>query len=442
MSLSSAAAPSSRDSTAALDPSVCIAEVGRCELFQPIATGGMAIVYLGRWRGARDFCRLVAVKAMRRELADNLEVAQMFEDEARLVSRIRHPHVISTLDLIDDQGELYIVMDYAVGANLAELVPARPSANVPPPIALRIVHDVLLGLQAAHEAVDVEGEPLRVVHRDVTPHNIHIGVDGFARLLDFGIAHATQRGIRFTEPGLLKGKIRFMAPEQLDQKALTARTDVYAASAVLWQLLSGRRLLAGCSQAQMIYRIMRGDIPDLSTLRPHLGKAIHNLVRRGLSVDPAARWSSAEAMARSLERSGDLASRHDVGKWLRRTVPERLAREEALARAIDRAPLAPPSAEVSTVSARPTFSKVRRSSVPTLVPAVEPVRTESSDDALGFPWSTPIAADEDITSISPTSRPAPPLLSAPPRALGPMEKVTVVVAAMALVLGIVFGLLF
>ena len=188
--------------------------IGRVELFEEIGSGGFATVHLGRLVGAGGFARTVAVKRLRRHLAEDPELVARFLDEARVVARVKHPHVVQTLDLLDEDGELHIVMDYVEGVALSQLFELG-DADRPMPcgIALRIMHGVLLGLGAAHTARSETGQPLGLIHRDVSPDNVLVGVDGFARLLDFGVARALGQ-YHVTRKGQVQGKLAYLAPEQ------------------------------------------------------------------------------------------------------------------------------------------------------------------------------------------------------------------------------------
>ena len=159
--------------------------IGRYWIYDEIAAGGMATVHLGRLVGPAGFTRTVAIKRLHPQFAKDEEFSSMFLDEARIAARIRHPNALTALDVVTSKGELYIVMDYIHGESLGKLLRGGP---VPLAIASAIVTQALLGLHAAHEAVDDLGEPLSIVHRDVSPQNVLVGVDGVARVVDFGIA--------------------------------------------------------------------------------------------------------------------------------------------------------------------------------------------------------------------------------------------------------------
>ncbi|MCL2447368.1 MAG: serine/threonine protein kinase, partial [Polyangiaceae bacterium] len=200
----------------------------------------------GRLMGSGGFARTVAIKQLHPQFAKDPEFVAMFLDEARLVARIRHPNVVPTLDVVAASSELFHVMEYVQGESLSRLARALRAREerVPLPIVVRIMNDVLQGLHAAHEARDERGVPLHIVHRDVTPQNILVGADGVARLLDFGVAKAAGRA-QTTQDGQIKGKLAYMAPEQLMSAGVTRETDLYAASVVLWEMLAGERLFTG-----------------------------------------------------------------------------------------------------------------------------------------------------------------------------------------------------
>jgi serine/threonine-protein kinase len=221
--------------------------IGRYALYDEIASGGMATVHIGRLLGPVGFSRTVAIKRMHANLAKDPEFVSMFLDEARLAARIRHPNVIGTLDVVALAGELFLVMEYVHGESLFRLMKAARDAGspIPLPIVSAIMVGVLDGLHAAHEATNEREEPLGIVHRDVSPHNVIVGAsDGLARVLDFGIAKAADR-THSTQDGQIKGKLSYMAPEQLASEAVDRRSDIYAASVVLWEAIAGRRMLSG-----------------------------------------------------------------------------------------------------------------------------------------------------------------------------------------------------
>ena len=239
---------------------------GRYELLGSIASGGMASVHLARVTGEAGFERFVAVKRMLPTLESDDAFVAMFLDEARLAAQIRHPNVVGVLDLDRHEAEPFLVMEFVDGPSLNAVLKGLRSRNeaLPLEIALRVTLDVLAGLHAAHELHDAAGHPLGLVHRDVSPANVLVGRDGVARLTDFGVARAEARLAR-TEVGELKGKIPYMAPEQLRGAVADRRADVYAVGCVLWELLTLRRAFDGVDHAAMIAAVLAGPRGTLRT---------------------------------------------------------------------------------------------------------------------------------------------------------------------------------
>ncbi|MBW2459157.1 MAG: protein kinase [Deltaproteobacteria bacterium] len=322
-------------------------KVGRCELFSEIGHGGMATVFLGRWVGAGGFAKTVAVKALHRQYARDDEFVKMFLDEARVVARIRHPNVMPTIDLVDEEGELFIVMDYVEGVTLAHLMRQmrRLKQLVPVEMSLRIATGVLHGLHAAHQAKNPKGEPLCVIHRDVSPENILVGVDGYARLIDFGIASALGRHSD-TRAGQVKGKTSYLTPEQVRGDPLGPPTDVFSAASVLWQALVGRRLFKAKNLGEITYKILNADIEAPSVHRPELDKRYDRIVLRGLERETTKRWQTAQQMAEALEAAGGQASHRQVGDWVCKVAAERLERTAVLLEAVENAPMEGPESEL------------------------------------------------------------------------------------------------
>ena len=345
--------------------------VGRCEVHAELATGGMATVYLGRWLGAGGFTKTVAIKALHRQYARDPEFVRMFLDEARVVARIRHPNVMPIVDLQEDDGELFIVMEYALSATLAQLLRQlrRRGEHVPVPVALRVLSGVLHGLHAAHEATDAKGAPLAVIHRDVSPENVLVGADGYARLIDFGIATALGRATSATERGHVKGKLAYLAPEQIQGDTLDRRADIFSASVVLWQTLTGRRLFKGDNMGALAVRILEQPIAPPSHFRPDISPELDAVVTRGLARDRDARWPDAESMAEAIETLGGLASHREVGEWARSIAAKRLEHAAGLLRAVEGAPL-PPSPE-TPIGATPAATRRERQTIPVGPPDAE-----------------------------------------------------------------------
>ncbi|MBI5535230.1 MAG: serine/threonine protein kinase [Deltaproteobacteria bacterium] len=292
--------------------------IGRYLLFDALASGGMATVHLGRLIGPVGFSRTVAIKRLHSYLAKQTEFASMFIDEARLAARIRHPNVVPILDVVALPSELFLVMEYVEGESLSKLLASTKVQNkgIAPKIAAAILVGVLHGLNAAHVATDERGFPLGMVHRDVSPQNILVGVDGLARMVDFGIAQASQR-LQITGTGIVKGKVEYMSREQVCFERVDLRTDIYAASVVLWEALTGQRLFKGTDPRELKKQIIAGTPHPPSKLASAVSPELDAVVMRGLSTDASQRYPSAAEMAADLEKTGGIASQREVSEWVR-----------------------------------------------------------------------------------------------------------------------------
>jgi len=304
--------------------------VGRYVLYAEIASGGMATVHFGRLIGPAGFSRPVAIKRLHAQFARDPDFVKMFLDEARLAARIAHPNVVPTLDVVAVDDEVFLVMEYVRGATLANLARTvrHRGERIQPLVSLGIVSGILQGLHAAHEASSDMGERLDLVHRDVSPQNALVGVDGITRVLDFGIAKASGR-LQTTRDGQLKGKLAYMAPEQVRGEALTRRTDIYAASVVLWEVLTGKRLFYANNEANVLAKVLSFEVPTPSSIVPGLPQSLDQVVMRGLERDPEKRYGTAREMAAEIDACIGVASPTEIGDWVERTAGEEL-RERAL----------------------------------------------------------------------------------------------------------------
>lgn len=348
--------------------------VGRYSIHAEIGVGGMATVYLGRLVGAAGFSRVVAIKGLHPHLARSTKFVKAFLDEARLAARIRHPNVISTLDVLTDDSEVLIVMEYVAGATLDELGPPPMS------IACGIAWAMLNGLHAAHTTTDEQGQALGIVHRDVSPQNVLVGADGQARVLDFGIAKADHR-LQLTAPGEIKGKPAYMAPEQLVLECSSPRSDIYAAGVLLWELLSGRSLYEGSTES-IIRAKMAGDVvPPLSTVAD-VPQSLDAILARALRRNPDERFASAHELAEALEAAVPLASPREIGDWVRREAAGLLADRAARIATMESAPSA--LSKEARRSARSTPGAPKSTTIRALVPpsSVPSEETETPAEAL------------------------------------------------------------
>jgi eukaryotic-like serine/threonine-protein kinase len=294
--------------------------IGRYELLLPIGTGGMATVFLGRATGVGRFERDVAVKVIHAHLRADEESKQLLLEEARLAARIRHANVVPVLEVGDDPFGVYLVLDYVEGDSLAGLMRDVKASGkkIPLPFIARILLDSLEGLHASHELKDEAGNPLGLVHRDFSPQNILIGLDGVTKLADFSVAKTADRVIR-THTGLVKGKIGYMSPEQARGHHVDRRCDVWAAGVVAWELIAWRRLHKNSDAVATLLNIVTEAPPLLSEVAPETPKILEEVVWKALAMDASARTPSALAFRKELEQAfravGPIADPHEVGEY-------------------------------------------------------------------------------------------------------------------------------
>lgn len=276
--------------------------LGPYELIQRIATGGMAEVYLSRRAGPHGFQKVVAVKRILPQLAQDADFVAMFIDEARVCARLAHPNIVQVFDFGEHDGELYMAMEYVDGTTAARLVRAAAARgeDVPLEAALYIALSVLRGLDYAHNARDDDGKPLDLVHRDVSPGNVLIDRSGAVKLTDFGIARAAEIERR-TDAGQLKGKLGYMSPEQVVGKELDARSDLFTTAIVLAELVMLRPLFSGPSEIDVLMRIRDADLQVIDRAGSRVPDDIKAILIRAMARDRALRYSSAAAFAEALE---------------------------------------------------------------------------------------------------------------------------------------------
>ncbi len=278
--------------------------VGRYEFLVPIAQGGMAAVWAARQRGSRGFSKTVAVKTMLPTISDDPRFEQMFLDEARIASRIRHPNVAEILDLGEQDDVLYLVMEWVDGEPLSLVRhTAVERAPFPLPVAVKIVMDACSGLHAAHELVDEDGKLVGLVHRDISPQNVLVGYDGVVKLVDFGVAKTAGRTTETTHAGQVKGKPPYMSPEQALGKVVDRRTDLFALGIVLYQLTTGRHPMRGETDVITLHNIV-SSIPVVtpSKLNSSIPAPLERVIMKALERDPEERFQTAREFEMALER--------------------------------------------------------------------------------------------------------------------------------------------
>ncbi|HEY4244320.1 MAG TPA: substrate-binding domain-containing protein [Kofleriaceae bacterium] len=278
--------------------------LGGYRLIARLGRGGMADVFLAVRNGPVGFTKLVVIKRLRADLAE-LPQAPRFRglllDEARLAARMHHPHIVQTFEVSEQGGEPYLAMEYLDGQALSHVVRAarRTEHPVPTDLALRIMDDILSALAYAHDLADYDGEPLQIVHRDISPQNIFWTYEGEIKLMDFGVAKFAL-GTHETQAGHIKGKLAYMAPEQARGEPLDRRADLFAAGIVLWELIANRRLLRAANDAASLQRLLFEPLPNLVDVRADVDPRIAAIAARALERDPDARYQSAAQMRADL----------------------------------------------------------------------------------------------------------------------------------------------
>jgi serine/threonine-protein kinase len=398
--------------------------IGRYALYDAIAAGGMATVHFGRLLGPVGFSRLVAVKRLHPEFSRDREFVSMFIDEARLAARIRHPNVVQTLDVVATEGEVFLVLEYVQGESLSQLLRAtRQVGPMPVPIACAIVCGVLNGLHAAHEATDTQGQPLGIVHCDVSPQNVLVGVDGIARVLDFGIALATA-GKQTTGDGKLRGKFGYMAPEHIDGNA-SRQSDIFATGVVLWEVLTGKRLFGGEDPKRVFERIKTAEITPPRKLAPHLPAGIDEVVMRALERDLTKRYATAHEMATDLEACLRLASLSEVGAWVELSAHNAIAERTAAIAEIESLP-----SGIVDLSQQPSMST---GSGPPQTPVPDAATVANGGQASA-------ALIAPVPMLMPVSEPSSPGLDAPPFRTRTLRVALILTAAVGVVAGVLIAL--
>ena len=385
--------------------------LGRYVLYDEIARGGMGAVHLGRLLGPAGFRKLVAIKRMSPLLASDPDTVRRFQAEAAVSARVLHPSVVSALDVGAEQGELFLVMELVRGESLARLLTAARERGEPVPsdVAAAIMTAVLSGLHAAHDATDEEGHPLGLVHCDVSPQNILVGVEGLARIADFGIARS-RLDPGSDQVGRVRGKARYLAPEQLDYEgaAVDRRADVFAAAAVLWEMLAGRALFEGTDTADIIERILSSETPSVRSLRSDVSPSLDAVLGRALARSPADRYPTAAAFSEAIEvAAAGLASQRTVAGWIRGLVADRVERLDTIIRHVERLGV-PASSAAEDDAEAPTILVDKRAAEGMASPAAlqpgqgsesSPTRTFTVDVPRLEPSVTPAAADRALVVV-------------------------------------------
>lgn len=319
-------------------PATEVRRIGRYLLLEQFAAGGMATVHYGRQLGSEGFSRVVAIKRMHPGLMQEAQARAALIDEGRFAARVQHANVVQTLDVVVEGDEVLLVLEHVMGESLDKLLKESVAQRrlVPPGVVVAVLAGALRGVHAAHEARGEDGQPLDLVHRDLSPHNIMVDASGVPRVADFGIAKARGR-VSNTQTGHLKGKLAYVAPEQIHGETSRA-SDLFSMGIVLWECLALRRLFRGDNEAETLAAVLRCEVPDVPAAPPELLA----IARKALARLPGRRYATALEFAEALEGAWPAASASEVGAWVRElvssTLDSRAARIVALEHATPTVP--------------------------------------------------------------------------------------------------------
>jgi serine/threonine-protein kinase len=384
------------------------------QLLMELGKGGMGVVHLAISRGPQGFTKLLVLKIMRRELLGELELLQMFLEEARISARLAHPNIVHVFEVGEHEGCPCIVMEYLEGQPLSSMLVRAPE-KPPLPLHLQVLARALAGLHAAHELRDYDGTSLKLVHRDVSPHNVFVLFDGQVKVLDFGIAKAVGSEIE-TRTGSPKGKIRYMSPEQLIRDPLDRRADVFSVGVLMWEALARRRMWGEMEEGEVTRALLNRKIPTLPE-SDQIPAELRAICARALAPDPADRYPTAEAFQRDIEKYlqslPEPCGAEELGAFLRTQFGEL---RQATKKLIDFHIKSAQPGTSSTGNTPNTPSKSRRPTNPRLtgsspIPAVSlpaPMPIDAAHgEAMTRAYPPPAAAALDPSAVTVTPIPAP-----------------------------------
>lgn len=366
-------------------------EFGGFRVTREIALGGMATVFLAHKAGPGGFAQTAALKVIHPHLAQDREFVEMFLDEARIASSINHPNVCRVFDFGRAEGTYYLAMEHLMGETLSEVlaaVRAQPEGSrVLPELVAHVVSHACEGLHAAHEALDPQGNPLGVVHRDVSPQNILVGYDGSVRVLDFGIASAAER-LHTTRNGAIKGRFSYMAPEQMRGLSVDRRADIWSLGVVLREGLTGDRLFRRDTDAETILAVTQDTIPPWKK-GVEIPKALQRVTEKALQRELEARYGTAREMGGDLRRfcTSQVVpmGMPEVSVWMQRMFQRRIEQKRKMLQAAARTvreetapPSFPPEGAGDPADSGPPTTAGPRSRP---IPSVSAVRPRGSDDS-------------------------------------------------------------
>jgi serine/threonine protein kinase len=310
---------------------------GKYTLMRKLAIGGMAELFLALQRSVAGFEKLIVVKRILPHLAKDRAFVELILQEAKISATLNHPNICHIYDVGEAENQFYIAMEHIHGEDLRSIVRQMKKVNettFPIEHALAIVLGCCAGLAHAHEKTTLDGEPMNIVHRDVSPQNILVTFNGDVKLVDFGIAKAGRSSMEDTGSGQLKGKVPYMSPEQAQGQMLDGRSDIFSLGIILFELTTGRRLFRGQNEMETLRMIVDGEYPRPRDLNPGIPEALEKIILRSLEKDTDKRYQSARQMQAELEdfiRSAQLkVSPLSAGEWMQRLFADKLAQQKQM----------------------------------------------------------------------------------------------------------------
>ncbi|SEU01234.1 serine/threonine-protein kinase [Stigmatella erecta] len=315
--------------------------LGRYELVHLLGQGGMGEVYLARISGAAGFEKPCIVKTILPALLKDGQFLERFHHEAKVLVHLVHSSIAQVYDMGETDGTYYMALEYVAGVDVAHLAEQSREKRLPlpVPVALSLVQRIAEGLGYAHRKTGLDGVPLGIVHRDVSPHNVMVSYEGEVKVIDFGLAKSAARS-KYTLPATVMGKLGYMSPEQARAEPLDHRSDIYSCGVVLWELLAGRPLVPPGTVGEMMAAMAHPTVPSLCEVRPDVSPVLDAVVRRALEPLPHNRYARADEFARALNaqlvESGGAPSTEDVGTFVRAVCPEAFSAQRKLISSLSR----------------------------------------------------------------------------------------------------------
>lgn len=379
-------------------PLDAVGRLGKYSIYEELAEGGMARVFIARRDGDQELCVL---KQLHHELEEHGTASIRFQREAQFISRLAHVNIARVIEAGFEESKFCISMDFIRGQTLAAIIGAARDrcVRLPPEFCIAVIIEVLAGLRHAHEACDDEGVALEFVHRDLSPQNIMIGYDGIPKVIDFGVAHGRVDGFH-TAPGMIIGTLRYMSPEQAQTGEIDGRSDLYTIAAVLFEVLTDRALVPEGQAVDMLEHVLTAEATRVDHIDPHLPRALADIVAKGLEKDRKLRWQSAEEFRGALSKVAvqlPVMRRGNIGALVEKMIP--LAQSKIARYFLDDSPtrleLDVPPAEV-TVLANDTWpSRPSDDGAETLAP-----EAPSRESSLVAPV-VPTPSDSNASTLEP-----------------------------------------